>query len=160
MRTMNAIFHGEKDVYIWCYGNLKENLCSKDSTDNSELLPSKTKTKRMMTDVGEIIDKLRSKHGSKYTVEKYSAWAYMIHLKKYTSYDDNIPDMPYFNGRKPPSSTIKAVCSCTGTQTLTRIQQRSECIDQLRKWHALMEEGVIMKEQYDSLKSEILSDML
>lgn len=33
---------------------------------------------------------------------------------------------------------------------------RSECIDQLEKWHMLMECGVISSDQYKELKDTIL----
>ena len=40
-----------------------------------------------------------------------------------------------------------------------RINMRSECIDQLEKWHRLMESGAISAQQYHELQQTILSDI-
>ncbi len=34
-----------------------------------------------------------------------------------------------------------------------------ECIDQLKKWHALLVDGAITKAQYDDFLAKILNDM-
>lgn len=100
LKTMYAIFYSKRDIVLCCIGELRDNLVSGRKHSNTDVasLP-KAKSAKIMTDVREIIEKLRSKHGSKYSIEKYSAWAHMIHMQKYESYD-NIPDLPYFSGRK------------------------------------------------------------
>ena len=40
-----------------------------------------------------------------------------------------------------------------------RIKYRSECIDQLDKWHALLEKGVIDQAQFKELQDTILHDI-
>ena len=39
------------------------------------------------------------------------------------------------------------------------IQYRSECIDQLDKWHSLMERGVISVDEFKEKQQTILSDI-
>jgi len=36
---------------------------------------------------------------------------------------------------------------------------RSQCIEQLDRWHTLLEKGGITKEQYDELQATIFKDM-
>ena len=40
-----------------------------------------------------------------------------------------------------------------------RINLRSECIDQLNKWHGLLEKGAISQTQYDEFKKKIIGDI-
>lgn len=75
----------------------------------------------------------------------------MLHLKKHTSYDEP-PDKPFF---KLKGSAAKA----QGISPAKRITLRSECIDQLDKWHKLMEKGAISTEQYKDLQDTIMNDI-
>ena len=36
---------------------------------------------------------------------------------------------------------------------------RSQCIEQLEKWHGLMESGAISRQQYDELQAKLFSDI-
>ena len=116
--------------------------------------------------VKEVVEKLKEKHGSKFIIEKFNAWAHMIDLGKHSSYDEP-PDLPYFGRKKTKENS-----SCIGpTQVTTspepsappspgkRIRYRSECMDQLSKWHGLLESGIITQEQYKELQGTILSDI-
>ena len=40
-----------------------------------------------------------------------------------------------------------------------KVKIRSECIDQLQKWHALLNSSAITKEQYEEFQSTILADI-
>ena len=53
---------------------------------------------KKIQDVEELVEKLQSKHGAKYSVEQFKAWANLIHLKKHSS-EDKPPELPYFTGR-------------------------------------------------------------
>ena len=39
-----------------------------------------------------------------------------------------------------------------------RIMYRTECLNQLDKWHGLLEKGVISKAQFDELQGTILNE--
>ena len=61
---------------------------------------------RKTLEVEEIVDKLKRKHGNALSLERYNAWAHMIHTGQYSSYDDP-PNYPYFRmpGSKVPESS-------------------------------------------------------
>ena len=40
-----------------------------------------------------------------------------------------------------------------------RIHQRSECINQLKKLHKLMEDGIVSEEQYREMHKKIMADI-
>ena len=104
----------------------------------------------MMSNVNEIVTKLKAKHGEKYTPVQLNCWAHMIHTHKHESLD-NPPNKSFF-GKKNPSSA-------GGVSPGKRISLRSECINQLDKWHQLKEHGVITPEQYEELQKTILVDI-
>ena len=92
---------------------------------------------------------------------------------KYASLDVP-PDMPFFRGKKKAkdsnhstplessdssSSSTPQLTSSVGVSPGRRVGLRTECIDQLKKWHALLVDGAITKAQYDDLQATILNDM-
>ena len=110
-----------------------------------------------LTEVEKNLDKLQEKHeaSGKYSIEQLRAWAHMLNMKKHESYDDP-PDKPFFRqskSKKQPSTITSALSPGK------RIQYRSECINQLDKWHSLMERGAITSEQYKDLQDSILCDI-
>ena len=76
----------------------------------------------------------------------------MLHLNKHTSYDEP-PDKPFFRLKGFDSKTAQ------GLSPAKRITLRSECIEQLDKWHKLMEKGAISTEQYKDLQDTIMNDI-
>ena len=68
-------------------------------------------------------------------------------MKKYESYEDP-PDKPFFGkSRKKTLSTATRAVVSPGK----RLSMQSECIDQLDKWHKLMECGGISPEEYNTI---------
>ena len=78
-----------------------------------------------------------------------------IQMKKYQSYE-NPPDKWFFgkSRKKTLSTATKAVVSPS-----KRLGMRSECIDQLDKWHKLVERGATSTEEYRELQATILTDI-
>ena len=109
-----------------------------------------------MTEVEVIMDELKEKHEDTYTPEQIRAWAHAIHMNKYESYE-NPPDKPFFgkSRKKALSTATEAVIISPGE----RLNMQSECIDQLDKWHKLMERGAISPEQYAELQATFLTDI-
>lgn len=166
LKTMYAIYSGKRELTLWCTGELNEmakSMCARkdENKENAPTVLSKSKTGKIMQEVNDIMSKLQEKHGTKYSVEKLSAWAHMINAKTHGSYDA-APKYPYFNTETPisqsPVSTPKAQSSAAAA-TLSRVQCRSECMDQLSKWHSLLEKGVITQQQYNGLQSSIIDDI-
>ena len=88
-------------------------------------------------------------------------------MGKHDSYDSP-PDLPFFVGKKVPT---KASTPVVATAVVTQgyagsssqpeslgkcIRYHGECMDQLTKWHSLMEKGIITEEQYQGFVRKIL----
>ena len=142
-----------------------------------------------MAKVDEIFQKLNDTHGNKYSAEQKRAWAHLIELGKHESviqppkkrfFQPSTPEISSAPSDSPSCSTSSTSKSsaCTNTQSAAalsaaittssttlvaspgrRVSIRSECIDQLQKWHSLLDCGAITKEQYDELQGTILSDI-
>ena len=141
-----------KQIRLW----IKRQQAKKRSSPNPDIPPSNKRRTNYdshlskMSEVEMIIEDLKEKHSTKYTPEQLNVWAHMIHTKKHESYDYP-PDKPFFGKSRKPSSE----CLSPGK----RINMRSECIDQLEKWHRLMECGAISNEEYKELQETILKDI-
>ena len=96
---------------------------------------------RKMVEVDNIVEELEKKHTGKYSPEQIRAWAHMLQLKKHSSYESP-PDKPFFRSKSCKSVRVER----QGISPAKRITLRSECIDQLEKWHSLMERGAITTE--------------
>jgi hypothetical protein len=157
-----------------------------EDKENASTAMPKSKTGKKMQEVNNIMAKLKEKHESQYSVEKLSAWAHMINMKTHESYDSP-PNYPYFRNTKIKRTTPKTQSTTPATRSTTpetqssvtpatlspatiatptvtlspykRIQYRSECMDQLNKWHSLLKNGIINEEQYKTMQSSILDDI-
>ena len=96
-----------------------------------------------MDELEEIVEQLSQKHEKNFTSEQIRAWGHMIQMRNYESYD-NLPDKPFFRSKATSSKPITSDSLSPGH----RISYRSQCINQLDKWHLLMERGAISPEQY------------
>lgn len=180
MVAMYTLYKGKRNVLLWCYlrsasvaqgsGSGKKRKHGDDEADSAPRSKRAVNEKKIQ-EIEDIVAQLKEKHGSKYKVEHLNAWAHLIHLGKHSSLDTP-PNYPYFVGRKcaktptskdsesqsdPPTSTEKA-----DPATLSpgkRVHLRSECIDQLSRWHSLKESGGISSEEYDELRKNIIGDI-
>jgi hypothetical protein len=141
---------------------------------------------RKVSEVEAIIKDLREKHGTNFNVEQFSMWAHVIHIGKHSSREAP-PDLPFFRqGSKKKTTTAPSSSTSTPTPSSSaavsptpsssvavsptlsssaavspgkRVSLRSECINQLDKWHSLLEKGIITQEQYEDMQKAILKDM-
>lgn len=104
-----------------------------------------------MAELDEISDKLGKKHDSQYTREQIRTWAIMIKMGKHVSYDI-VPDKLFFKTGKQKAAYV-------GVSPGKRLNMRSECIDQLDKWHQLVEKGAITSDQYKEIQGNIMTDI-
>ena len=177
---MYILHKRKRDILLWCYSDVGEqsgacstNLQCKRSV--SDIPPPSSKRQAIaknISEVEEIIKKLREKHSDAYSVEKLNCWAHMLNVGKHSSYDEP-PDFPFFKKRKEKRSdgqrsglssdsgstaTIFSMSTSTNSPS-KRVGLRTQCIDQLSKWHSLLNTGAIDQAQYDELKEAILGDI-
>ena len=105
-----------------------------------------------MFELQEIVDELEKRHSKKYTLEQFRAWGNLMMMKKHDSYD-HPPEKPFFKQKKEEQPAAGA------RSPSKRIHYRSECMDQLDKWHSLLQRGVITQDQYTEMQESILSDI-
>ena len=153
---------GAREILLWCYSKDDNDvtLLSKRpwvSASSASSFASKTSQAesiaQKLTEVDEIDSGLSEKHSKMYTAEQIRAWAHLIHMNKHDSYDVP-PNKPILTRRKERASAT------TGTHLSgKKIGLRSQCIDQLKKWHELLECGGITQAQYDELQATIMGDI-
>ena len=174
-----------KQLTLWCYSynsaKEEQERASKRSRSKSPIAKSsKSGSSRYeghtakMAKVDEIFKQIHDTHGSRYTPEQKRAWAHMIEMGKHDSITEAPRKRFFQSSEKSSESSVPASSSTTSSKSSAtisntaptlvaspgrRVSIRSECIDQLQKWHALLDCGAISKEQYDELQATILSDI-
>lgn len=146
------------EVTLWCFAAIASGRGVKRSSADAEGNEKPTKTLRKsydkhidkMAQVEEIEDKLRENHCGIYSPEQIHSWAHLYIMKKHDSLE-TLPDKSFWKGT---SSKNKS-----GASPSKRIALRGQCVDQLLKWHKLLKNGAITKEQYDELQSTIMEDV-
>ena len=159
LHDMYTVYKGKREILVWLKVK-KSKKRSKSPCMVSDEQSASKKTRydshlQRMTEVEDIVNDLQKKHACKFSPEQFRAWAHMIQLKKHESY--NVPpSKPFFGQDK--GKHLKDTPS-VGISPGKRINLRTECINQLDKWHDLMEKKVISEEQYEELRESILSDI-
>lgn len=149
LEAMYQLHKKRKRILLWL--KCKPVSRKRNSSDPTDAPPSKRQASfhNMMNEVSTTVDKLKEKHGEKYNPLQLNCWAHMIQSHKHDSYDTP-PRKAFFGKNK--SDTV-------GVSPGKRLSFRSECIDQLDKWHQLMERGVVSNEEYGDLQEKILADI-
>ena len=169
LETMYECFKGKREIVLWCSPSPKgKSLSTFNEKENEDCLTPPPKKKsaiaKKISEVEDIIKELKRNHASKYSVEQLNVWAHLIHVEKHAS-KDTPPDLPYFRGTKKRKLQDELDnCPVTApslsiTSPGKRVSLRSECIEQLGKWHSLLEKGAISQSHYDELQSVIMKDM-
>ena len=170
IEEMYTHFLKKRDVLLWCYSSSQATSKVTGKKRSSETLPVDCKTKSAclskIKDVEKIVQDLKEKHKKDFSIEQLNTWAHLIHIGKHTSHETP-PDLPFFRGihrNKASSSSSVATSLATDASMAVspgkRVSLRSECINQLDKWHSLLEKGVISQEQYDGVQKTIMSDVM
>lgn len=165
--------NGKKDITLWCYrkpkGGKSRSISSRSRSPNKKGSRYEAHSKQI-SEVDDIYKQLKDKHTGSYTPEQLRAWAHLIQLGKHQSYD-NAPNKPFFRGKLSDTkqatavSEVKTPCKekrVTVPDSFSpgrRVTLRTQCIDQLQKWHSLLESGAITRKQYDELQETILTDI-
>lgn len=151
----------KREIMIWCYKGYEKEQdqqppskrpCRKEesTSDKAELLVKK------ISEVDEIVSALTEKHGQSgsFSVEQLRAWAHMLQLKKHHSYEEP-PDKPFFKKKQ----IAKESKGNNASPKKNKIELRSQCMEQLQKWHDLLAKNVITQQQYDELHAKIMTDI-
>ena len=184
VQEMLRMYTKKKEILLWCHDPDIEQLQTvkrkrKSAADDEGQTPKAKSRSRFvnayeekMAEVEEVYQTLEKKHGNSWKPEQLRAWANMYQMKKHTSLE--VPPSGRFFGKqvsKPSPHATKAdavpaseVCGplISSNQTMSpakRVALRTQCIEQLERWHQLMEKGGITKEQYDDLQDNILSEI-
>ena len=178
-------YHGKREILIWCYesssntvggdkrGKTRKRSYSPVGDTCAKFTKRHDACVQKLSEVEEIVTELKEKHESEYSIEKLNAWAHLIHLGKHASYETP-PDLPYFKKREgrvyqnkantiekeQPTPTVAMLGSGASNSPAKRLGFRTENIDQLSKWHNLLEKGGITQQEYDELKKTILQDII
>ena len=177
IQEMYKLFSGRREILLCCWYQIGTKLANSDvveddddvienTVQNPGIVRSKRSTKsdaiaQKINDAEEVMNTLAKIHKN-YTSEQLSSWAHLIQMGKHHSYD-NPPDYPYFRGNKRSRrKSIDSGDELSRSPTFSpckKVKIRSECIDQLQKWHSLLEKGGISQEQYEELQKTIMADM-
>ena len=166
LSNMYSAHDGRKQIILWVKISKKKvtppppkrqrtTLVSESSNKASNAAGSSrfSAQQQKMTELEAIVNELSERHGNTYTVEHTRAWAHMLQMKKHDSYEEP-PQKPFFKTAKSLPSKSSDTMSPG-----KRIQYRSQCIEQLDKWHDLKKRGVITESQYAEMQDAILSDI-
>ena len=101
-----------KLIHIWCYlpaadrGAKRKQASAPNLKESSQSKRSKIKAANEVKadEAKTILEKLKIKHGDKYTPEQFQNWSDLIQLKKCT--DDEPPDLPFFRGCKKKAEIV------------------------------------------------------
>lgn len=171
IEDMYKEYQGKKEITLWFYANTPSEEQTKKGKKRSHSPGTDESTKRAcrtavhsqkMEEVEEVLDELKKKHAGTYTEEKLRAWAHLIQMNKHKSYSQP-PDMPYFkkgNKHTHTEASDSVIPAQTGVSPCKWLTMRTACIEQMDKWHSLLEKGGITQQQYDQLQEKIMSDML
>ena len=171
LSEMFVLHRRRHDVLLWIYGDTEGSSsdelsqpCKRPRTDPPAPTSKRESIAKTKSNVETIIRKLKEKHGENgYPVEQFNCWAHMINTGKCKSYDVP-PDFPFFKKLKrgiekekgkDHGDTVDKSSSGASTSVgspTKRLSLRTQCIDQLSKWHVLLEAGAISQAQYDELK--------
>lgn len=164
LSSMYEIFKARKNFMLWikCQVKSKKRPVSTSAGSGAIGGPNPKRSGsvydsslRKMHEVDIIMAELEEKHKKGYSKEQIRCWANMIQIKQHESYEIP-PNKPFFTTRAKGITTPgPSTCISPGK----KINLRSECIQQLDKWHDLKVRGVITEDQYKEFQETILSDM-
>ena len=162
LKEMYDLHQGKDQIILWCFHTVlpQPTRPLKRPRESDTLAQNKPKASRYeqhvdkMMQVKQIEEKLEEKHSGQFTPEQIRAWAHYIQSGKYDSLDAP-PNLPFWRNAANKVKDKQTVALSPGK----RVSMRGQCVDQLTKWHDLLEKGAITDEQYAELKSTILEDV-
>lgn len=164
LKEMYHLHKGKDEIILWCFHPVPSQATTrpglKRPREGDTLAQKKSKGSRYeqhvdkMMQVKQIEEQLQEKHSGQFTPEQIRAWAHYNQSGKYDSLDVP-PNLPFWRDATNKAKDRQTVPLSPGK----RVTMRGQCVDQLSKWHDLLEKGAITNEQYTELKSTILDDV-
>ena len=170
---MYSMHKARREILLWCHGlkppSISESSSGKPSgkrkPSSPEPQPQPTAKKsrsrydnhtQKMIEVQGIEEELLEIHGGEYSSEQLNAWAHLIQMKKHESLETP-PNKRFF---RIPSGNNKSGSSLSVTVSPgKKVQLQGQLVDQLQKWHDLLEKGGINQTQYEEIQSNIMTDI-
>lgn len=94
--AMYETHSGNRTICLWCYTHARKVSTGKSKASSGSKFEQHSEK---LSDVDEICAKLSEKHKGEYSKDQLRAWAHMINMGKYESFDE-APDKPFWKGRK------------------------------------------------------------
>lgn len=98
-----------------------------------------------------ILEELVTQHeaSGRFTAEQLRVWAHLhvLQMKKHYSYD-HPTNKPFFRQSKSIQKVAGVGSGESGMSSAKKIQLCTELIEQLGKWHSLIDCGAITQEQF------------
>lgn len=168
LTDLYQLYKGKKEIMLWCHSSAcSERSRSRSPHDSGSSTKAKSSSKVAQSliskrdQVDAIVQMLRDKHQGRFTSPQLNTWAHCIHMKTHASYDEP-PDKPFFKARgsnkQSKSSELPPTAVCGTISPSKRINLRSQCMDQIEKWHQLFTKGIISKEQHEELVEKMWND--
>ena len=170
-KEMYAKHYGKKNIYLWCDIHSEEAAAPKKGNSPVALGGGRSSKYsshlQNIEKVDKIYDQLQEKHMGKFTPEQLRNWAHLVQMGKHGCMEEP-PDKPFFRGQKRSADSCPCIAgstpeskkrATTAISPCRKVNVRSELIEQLDKWHKLLDSGAINQQQYDELQQIILRDI-
>ena len=175
LKDMYSLHQYKNEILFWCY-SVKEASCSRSVSEScsksfgekrkqyqsQNLLAKKNRYDNhaeKMIEVESIEEELENKLNGTYSREQLRAWAHLIQMGKHDSLD-LAPNKPFWrtpSGNK--GSPLPQSDSTVAVSPGKKIQLQGQLVDQLLKWHDLLEKGGIDQQQYNGIQASIMENV-
>ena len=157
---MYTVHENTKEILFWCTGRKEcasaKRVHSPDDESTSRKRSRYDNHTEKMIEVESVEEELMKDHKDVYSREQIRAWAHLIQMGKHESYTTP-PDKLFW--RRPAKSKNLNKQSAVSVSPDKSVHLRGQLVDQLLKWHELLEKGGITQTQYDELQGTIMKDV-
>jgi hypothetical protein len=149
-----------RPITLWCSGRKKKSK-KRESSDSEDEQPRNKKKKSSSDErlerVDDIVDELRQKNKSLYSILQYRVWAETIVGGRHVSLD-NPPKGSFFKKSGSPERSIPEKRPAAITP-IRAADLKSTYIKQIRELHSLQDVGAITEADFQKQKKTILDQM-
>ena len=158
LKDMYSLHQNRQEILLWCFSDSqaanKKRKHSPETQSSGKRSRYDNHTEKMI-EVESIEETLLEKHDGMYSWEQIRAWAHLIQMGKHDSYD-NAPAKPFW---KKPCGKKSTPSDSVSVSPGKKVQLQGQLVDQLLKWHDLLERGAIDEKQYEERQASIMEDV-